>query len=226
MERHLIRTGDGSHSFYVPELDEHYHSTYGAIQESSHIFINKGLLAVDRGLQELRVLEVGFGTGLNALLTWEAGLQNNMNIRYTAMEPWPLEQGQAMQLNYPGLLKTPGAQLVFRALHEAAWGMDVSIDGHMKILKMQSRLEDALLAPDRFHLVYFDAFGPDAQPELWTEEIFNMIFTCMATHGIMTTFSAKGSVRRALKNVGFDVESLEGPPGKRSMTRARKGGFV
>lgn len=222
MERHLIMTGDGSHSFYVPELDEHYHSTFGAIQESLHIFIGNGLLAEDKSQGELHVLEVGFGTGLNALLSWEASLKKKLNLSYTTIEPWPLEVSRAMQLNYPGLLKTPGALMVFRALHEAPWEMEVEIGINMRILKMKTRLEDALLPRGRYDLVYFDAFGPDAQPELWTEDVFGKIYACMANSGIMTTFSAKGSVRRALKNTGFHVERLEGPPGKRSMTRARK----
>jgi tRNA U34 5-methylaminomethyl-2-thiouridine-forming methyltransferase MnmC len=222
MERKLITTEDGSHTYFVPALNEHYHSTFGAVSESKHIFIEHALNAAAHKYRKLRILEVGFGTGLNALLTCLECLEKQIRVHYTAIEPWPIDLAEAMKLNYAGMLHYSIARSIFRALHESPWDASVDLSEQMKILKMRSKFEDTVLAPGQFNVVYFDAFGPEAQPELWTEEIFSKLYASMARGACMTTFSAKGAVRRAVVKAGFEVERLEGPPGKREMTRVWK----
>lgn len=221
MDRSLVETADGSHSLYVPALDEQYHSRHGALQESRHVFIDMGLRAAASGGEPLRILEIGFGTGLNALLSmaWGGG-----ELRYAAVEAYPLGVEEAGVLNYARLLEgeMEDAAACFGWLHGADWGSwQEWPGGGFSLLKMEARIEDFELegAAD---LVYFDAFAPDKQPELWTEAVFGKMRDLMAPGGILVTYCAKGAVRRALQAVGFEVERLPGPPGKREMLRARK----
>jgi tRNA U34 5-methylaminomethyl-2-thiouridine-forming methyltransferase MnmC len=222
MERKLIATEDGSNTYFVPDLNEHYHSSFGALSESRHIFIEHALKAVIALSKEVRILEVGFGTGLNALLTWLDCITEQVSVHYTALEPWPLQLTEAMKLNYAGMLQSSAASAIFRAMHESPWNVNVDLSSHMKIFKIDKKLENVVLAPGQYNVVYFDAFGPDAQPELWTEEVFTKLFASMAGGAVMTTFSAKGAVRRAMSKAGFKVEKLKGPVGKREITRAWK----
>ena len=222
MERELILTEDGSHTFFVPGLNENYHSTFGAISESKHIFIENALNATDRHNAEVRILEVGFGTGLNALLTWLYCIPRQIKLEYTAIEPLPIKPEEAKELNYTGILQFPGAEALFKNMHEVPWGQTAMPGSHMKIFKIRSKLEDVELAAGQFDVVYFDAFGPEVQPELWTAKIFSKVHAAMANEAVMTTFSAKGVVRRAMARAGFRVEKLKGPAGKREITRAWK----
>ncbi|MEA3477910.1 MAG: tRNA (5-methylaminomethyl-2-thiouridine)(34)-methyltransferase MnmD [Bacteroidota bacterium] len=222
MERQLITTADGSHTLFVPGLQDHYHSTYGAVQESRHIYIRNAFRANSAKNTLCQVLEIGFGTGLNALLTWQESILEDIPVQYTALEPFPLETALAMQLNYPGLMEIPGANSIFQEMHSSPWDQAITLNRLMKLLKVKVKIQDSILAENQYDVVYFDAFGPDVQAEMWTVDIFNKIYVGMKRGGVLTTFSAKGIVRRAMTAAGFEVEKLPGPPGKRTITRAWK----
>jgi tRNA U34 5-methylaminomethyl-2-thiouridine-forming methyltransferase MnmC len=216
--RTLILTDDGSHSILVRDLDVTYHSTHGAIQESIHVFIEAGLKAVGSVFPDkaLSILEMGYGTGLNVFLTALETLEYQQPVRYLGLEAFPLEMGTAASLNYPDRL---GHEEIFNTIQIAPWGSPVSVHDHFSILKMAVPLE-SYVCMDRFHLVYFDAFAPEAQPQLWTEAVFRRISQCMCPGGALVTYCSKGDVRRALTQAGWRVEKLKGPPGKREMVRA------
>jgi tRNA U34 5-methylaminomethyl-2-thiouridine-forming methyltransferase MnmC len=220
MKTELRETLDGSHTLYLEALDEHYHSTFGAIQESSHVFIQSGFDVLD--LKEIRVLEIGFGTGLNCLLTLLRGLKKSGKIFYHAIEKYPLQKEIWEQLNFSRQFEV-GSSHFFADLHQAKWNSEVEIHPEFYLTK---KSEDfILLEADQLpmvDLVYFDAFSPEKQPELWDISIFEKIFKRMNFRGILVTYCAKGVVRRNLQSVGFCVERLPGPPGKREMIRAIK----
>jgi len=216
--RHVL-TRDGSSTLYVERFDEHYHSTHGALQESLHVFIRNGLAYKLQTQSSISILEVGFGTGLNALLTYL--YSENAHIRYTGIEAYPLSSDQLAWLNYPDVLKQEGVQEIFHQLHQLPWNKNHQMDLHFELTKYNILLED--YQPEiRFDLIYFDAFAPDSQPELWTLEIFRQMYRCCEQEGALVTYSAKGDVRRAMVSAGFQVEKLPGPPGKREMMRALK----
>jgi tRNA U34 5-methylaminomethyl-2-thiouridine-forming methyltransferase MnmC len=221
MKVELVTTGDGSSSLFVPELNEHYHSTFGAIGESKHIFIEAGFNAKVSGSNEIHILEVGFGTGLNAYLTLLESNKGKAKIKYTSIEPNILPESITGDLNYASIINQSDVEL-FTKLHAASWNQLVEISPFFSLKKLNGYLETIQLPLMKFDLIYFDAFGPDVQPDLWTESIFKKIFEATAEKGILVTYSAKGSVRRALKSAGFYVEKLPGPPGKREITRAIK----
>jgi tRNA U34 5-methylaminomethyl-2-thiouridine-forming methyltransferase MnmC len=228
-ELKLVRTGDGSESLFVPSLNEHYHSSFGAIQESRYIFIERGfdhLVETNgfRGCPVLQVLEVGFGTGLNALLTQTAAERRGIRVHYTAIEPFPLEAATWQQLNYPRIMGSADYSSLFAKLHQAGWNRPEEISEHFILEKIKTGLQEFIPGNGRYHLVYFDAFGPDVQPELWTAELFGRLHEGLAPGGILVTYSVKGTVVRALKKAGFAVEKLAGPPGKRHILRALKAG--
>ncbi|MBI9035270.1 MAG: tRNA (5-methylaminomethyl-2-thiouridine)(34)-methyltransferase MnmD [Bacteroidales bacterium] len=216
----LIKTEDGSHSLFVPELDEHYHSTNGAIQESMHVFINAGLQCVLKHKSVVRIFEVGFGTGLNAILSLQHSQQQMLPMNYTSIEAFPLPDTIYNELNYceqiDGKLQTQ-----FLSMHQIAWGKDTTINELFHLKKINGSFLDYQLS-DEFDLIYFDAFGPDKQAELWTQEVFDKCFAMLSANGVLVTYSAKGAVRRSLKAAGFEVERIPGPPGKREMLRAIK----
>jgi len=221
MKRKLVRTKDGSHSLYVRELDEHFHSIYGAVQESEHIFIKAGLLQLPAHTR-VNILEIGFGTGLNALLTLMAAQKRVNDINYTAVEAYPLTMKEAGALNYTEVLNVPQLRPSFIRMHDCNWGNPTPI--HRKFVLTIIRVELQNYEPKNscFDLVYFDAFAPKVQPELWSEEIFGMLYKSMRKKSLLVTYCAKGSVRRAMKAVGFNIESIPGPAGKREITRATK----
>lgn len=221
MQTRLEITSDGSHTLFVPELNEHYHSTFGAIQESSHIFIRFGFDTADKKIIPLRILEIGFGTGLNAFLTCLNAEQISRQVHFTGVEKFPLSPEITDQLNYPQFVRPLSPEL-FRSLHLAGWNRETKITEHFFLHKIRGDILDTALDPASFELVYFDAFGPEVQPELWTEDAFSLISKAVRQGGILVTYSAKGSVRRALKKAGFEVEKIPGPPGKREITRAIK----
>jgi tRNA U34 5-methylaminomethyl-2-thiouridine-forming methyltransferase MnmC len=215
-------TADGSHTLFVPELNEHYHSSFGAVQESELVFIKNGLGHVPLCQKEINLLEVGFGTGLNALLSVIEAKKQRRVIKYVAIEPEPLDPEIIKNLNYCELIGGTEAAGYYKKLHAAGWAYPSYLSDYFIISKIQANLEDVLLNDNQFHLVYFDAFGPDVQPEMWTEQIFDKLFRCLKPGGILVTYSCKGSVKRALKSVGFNIQKLPGPAGKREVVRAEK----
>jgi tRNA U34 5-methylaminomethyl-2-thiouridine-forming methyltransferase MnmC len=218
----LETTADGSHTLFVPELNEHYHSINGAVQESEQVFIHNGLHHLPNCLKEFNILEVGFGTGLNALKTVLEAKKLRKKMNYIAIEPEPLEQGILETLNYASVIGGTEATGYYKKLHEASWTFPTFLSDYFILSKIQARLEDITLRDEQFHLVYFDAFGPDVQPELWNEHVFAQLFKCMKPDGILVTYSCKGTVKRALKSAGFSIEKLPGPAGKREVLRAIK----
>jgi len=216
MKSEIRTTGDGSQTLFVPELNEYYHSSFGALTESKHVFIEAGLKIAMQAFDEIHLLEVGFGTGLNATLTLLGTTGRKVN--YTAIEAFPVENEIIEVLNY---FEDRQCKEFFNQLHKCSWNEKHEIHPGFILTKVKSKLEDLVLTRKQFNLVYFDAFGPEVQPELWTEEIFEKIARWMKIGGILTTYSAKGEVRRKLKNAGFKVERIPGPPGKRHMTRAK-----
>jgi tRNA U34 5-methylaminomethyl-2-thiouridine-forming methyltransferase MnmC len=222
MQRNVIVTKDGSHSIEIPELHVSYHSVYGAIQESLHVFIEAGLkhwLSGHPSDAECTIFEMGFGTGLNALLTFMETASLPQKIVYEAVEADPLELSITEQLNYCGALQRPGLQPVFDLLHRCEWNKPVALNDHFTLKKVNTTLEK-FSGDRRIDLIYYDAFAPRAQPELWTEAVFRQLFNMLASGGILVTYCSKGSVRRALQAVGFTVEKLQGPSGKREIIRA------
>jgi tRNA U34 5-methylaminomethyl-2-thiouridine-forming methyltransferase MnmC len=215
-------TADGSHTLFVPELNEHYHSTNGALQESELVFIHNGLHYIPDCLKEINVLEVGFGTGLNALLTVLEAKKQCRKIHYVAVEPAPVAKEILEKLNFPSIIGGTEATGYYKKLHESSWTFPAFLSDYFIISKIQARLEEIMLRDEQFHLVFFDAFGPEVQPELWTEQIFAQLYKCMKPDGILVTYSSKGTVKRALKAAGFTIEKLPGPAGKREVLRAIK----
>ncbi|MCW3070672.1 MAG: SAM-dependent methyltransferase [Bacteroidetes bacterium] len=220
MQRKIITTSDGSHSLYVPELNEHYHSIHGAIQESRHVFIEAGLKQAAKNNSAISVFEVGFGTGLNALLTYLESERLGLKINYTSVEAFPLEEAIFNALNYPQ--ETGEGKQAFELLHSSSWEVKNSISENFSLLKLKTSLLDVILENDQYDLVYFDAFGPLVQPEMWTDEIFSKLYHAMKKGGVLVTYCSKGEVQRAMKRAGFSVEKIPGPPGKREMVRATK----
>jgi tRNA U34 5-methylaminomethyl-2-thiouridine-forming methyltransferase MnmC len=220
MQRKIITTSDGSHSLYVPELNEHYHSIHGAIQESRHVFIEAGLKQAAKNNSAISVFEVGFGTGLNALLTYLESERLGLKINYTSVEAFPLEEAIFNALNYPQ--ETGEGKQAFELLHSSSWEVKNSISENFSLLKLKTSLLDVILENDQYDLVYFDAFGPPVQPEMWTDEIFSKLYHAMKKGGVLVTYCSKGEVQRAMKRAGLIVEKIPGPPGKREMVRAVK----
>ena len=217
----ILPTEDGSHTLQNEALNETYHSTHGAIQESKHIFIEAGLKEIAKSKNEISILEFGFGTGLNAYLTL---LENNFlkkKITYTTLEAFPVQMEIAAQLNYPQLLLNKATDALFDLLHSCNWNKRIAINSDFSFLKINKKMEDFILT-EKYDLIYFDAFSPQTQPELWTKEIFKKLCDTMNDEGILVTYSAKGEVKRNLKAAGFKVVGLPGPIGKREITRAIK----
>ena len=222
MNADIILTGDGSHTLFVPSMHEHYHSTFGAVSESRHVFLQNGLLYCARHKKSLSILEVGFGTGLNAFLTCLMAAKLGLRVLYTSIEPHPLEADMYSKLNYPDFLQDENIAGLFIFLHESPWDTDVPVTDFFKLLKIRDMVMHVALPDGAFDCIYFDAFGPMAQPDMWSEEIFVKMYNVLQPGGILVTYCAKGLVRRTMKTVGFEIEKLPGAPGKREMTRAIK----
>ncbi|GET21318.1 tRNA (5-methylaminomethyl-2-thiouridine)(34)-methyltransferase MnmD [Prolixibacter denitrificans] len=220
MERKILKTEDGSHTLYVPDMDEHYHSIHGAKQESMHVFIDAGL-NMHSG-KNLTIFEVGFGTGLNAFLTAVESKRQQRNIKYYTIEKFPLQEQEWQKLN-PEPASENEENKLFAQLHNCQWEKLNKINATFQLQKIEGDLTSFnFQALPQFDLVYFDAFAPDKQPKLWSPEIFAAIFAHMTKDGILVTYSAKGAVRRTMQSAGFQVERIPGPPGKREMLRGRK----
>jgi len=215
MKKELIITKDGSHSLFVPDLNENYHSVHGSISEAIHVFIKNGIHSHPK--QNINILEIGFGTGLNTLLTLEN--IKNKKVYYTSLEPHPISSEIYNKLNFHTL--TNSNSETFLKLHTSDWEKEVSISEKFTLFKTQTRLQN-FISKKKFDIIYFDAFSPEKQTEMWTMEVFEKCFNLLNEDGFLVTYCAKGIFRRTLKSVGFEVVSLDGPPGKRQMTRANK----
>lgn len=221
MERQFLTTGDGAVTIHLPEWNEQYHSKHGAIQEAKHVFIATGLQYFI-GLSpknSISILEIGFGTGLNAFLTLLETKSRVLQISYEAVEAYPVALDEIEKLNYSELLQTSKTE--FQKLHSLPWEEKLDLAENFELFKRRQFFAD-INDRNKFDIIYFDAFGARVQPELWTEDIFLKMYTALKKKGILVTYSAKGSVRRAMQSVGFNVERLPGPPGKREMLRASK----
>ena len=220
----LFLTEDGSHSVYSDELGVSYHSKHGAIQETQHVFINAGLnFILQQSPTEINILEIGFGTGLNAFMTFlESERQPILaTINYFTIEAYPLSIEQVFELNYVEQLEAARYEDVFLKMHSSDWSETHPLSKRFNFRKLLMNFED-IDFQNHMDLVYFDAFAPDVQPQLWEEDLMAKIFNALRLQGALTTYCAKGVVKRTLKTVGFSIESLSGPPGKREMTRAIK----
>jgi len=220
MERKIIITNDGSSSIYLPEWEETYHSKHGAIQEAYHVFIKNGL-NLFRNDSKLSILEIGFGTGLNCFISFLEAKNRKLDINYTGVEGYPLEKRVVEKLNYIDQLDCSNEELIFKTMHEMSWNEKVSLSKFFSLTKRRQFFNE-IDDKNKFNLIYFDAFGARVQPELWTEFIFKKMFVSLKIGGALVTYAAKGSVRRAMDSVGFSVEKLPGPPGKREMLRGVK----
>jgi tRNA U34 5-methylaminomethyl-2-thiouridine-forming methyltransferase MnmC len=222
LARELITTGDGSKSIFMPAADETYHSRHGAVQESRHVFIKMGWEKVLEQRKEISILEMGFGTGLNAFLVLlETMSDASVQVHYTSLEAFAVNIEMALQLNYAAQCGGVGAGL-FEQLHRCDWNKAVPVAANFSFEKRQIRLEDFRGEESVYDLIFFDAFAPRVQPELWTKEVFAHMYSCLRAGGILVTYCAKGEVRRNMQAAGFTVARLAGPPGKREMLRAVK----
>ena len=218
MIRELRITEDGSHTIFLKDLAEPYHSIHGSIQESMHVFINQGF-----GLTRhspVHILEIGLGTGLNALLTLSESEKRGIEVIYHAVEKYPLLPEEFKELNFEKFIPDiPAGSLL--AIHEGPWQQDFNLSSNFRLYKELTDIR-SMKPGGKFDLVYFDAFAPDKQPELWSEEVFTQVAGCMNPRAILVTYAAKGSVRRTMKACGLQVEKVPGPPGKREMIRAAR----
>jgi tRNA U34 5-methylaminomethyl-2-thiouridine-forming methyltransferase MnmC len=220
MSLELITTSDGSHSLLNTSLNETYHSVHGALQESKHVFIKNGLqFFSDRNPKSpIRIFEMGFGTGLNALLTKLWADQNKREVHYTSLEKFPLEKNLYEQLNYAD---TEANRKLFLDLHDARWNEEVAFP-NFTLRKIDRDLESTIFSPASFNIIYYDAFAPSKQPKLWEIQILEKVISWMTNDSVFVTYCAKGQLKRDLKNLGTEVETLPGPPGKKEMIRALK----
>lgn len=223
MEREIRTTQDGSKTLYIKDLNENYHSHHGALQEANHVFIKNGLNLVN--YYEINILELGFGTGLNALVTINDFLKNDKNhvINYFTVEKYPVNIEEVSELDYGSSFEHPEIKDFYEKLHQCPWNEKTEILSGFFFTKFQCDFFDIenLVLP-KINLIYYDCFGARVQPDLWEEKIFKIVSDTMENEGLITTYSSKGSVRRILKDLNFEVEKKAGPPGKREMMIATK----
>jgi tRNA U34 5-methylaminomethyl-2-thiouridine-forming methyltransferase MnmC len=222
--RIIQSTEDGSHTIAIPTMQITYHSKHGAMQESMHVFIKEGLHFVNENVypsnQTIHVFEAGFGTGLNALLSLQYAVQRNRKLSYEMIEAFPLTIEEISQLNYTSLL-TEDLKHSFIAMHECEWNQTIQLHALFALKKIKADLQQFETA-QKFHVIFFDAFDSNTQPELWTENIFKKMFDMLYANGVLATYCSKGIVQRVMKAAGFKIEKLKGPPGKREIIRATK----
>lgn len=223
MSNELITTQDGSHSLHSSIYKVDYHSKYGAMGESEHVFINAGLrYCYEKSKdQMLRIFEMGFGTGLNALMSLLEAEKESIEIEYYTIEKHPIKLSTALALNFSTVLNSSEHHQHFKRMHECPSRTEINLSPHFRFTKIIGDLLDEEL-PTGISIIYYDAFAPDSQPELWSETTLNKLFSILQIGGCLVTYCAKGSFKRALKSTGFIVESIPGPHGKREMTRATK----
>lgn len=214
-----IATADGSDSVWVRSLDETYHSRHGAVQEAQHVFIKSGLLPTLKKKSPVRVFEVGFGTGLNALLSWITANERNAHVDFQTVEKYPLPSELIEVVNYGDQL--PNSEEMLQRLHQVGWNKKQALDDSFEFCKWQCDLDELTLT-DQFDLVMYDAFGPRVQPNMWGIDKLQIVYNMLVAGGVLVTYCAQGQFRRNLSEIGFEWETLPGPPGKREMTRAIK----
>ena len=219
MKREIIQTLDGSTTIHLPDWNENYHSKHGAIQEAKHVFIKNGFTQFS--LPELSILEIGFGTGLNAFITFLEAKKTNTKINYTGVEAYPVDFNEIAHMNYVSELQSADYESYFEKMHTVEWNSNVKISNEFYLTKRQQFFQE-IDDFEVFDLIYFDAFGYRVQPDLWSTEIFQKMFNALKWGGCLVTYAARGVVKRSMIEVGFVVEKLEGPPGKREMFRAFK----
>ena len=219
VQRKIIETADGSKTIHIEDWDEHYHSINGAHQEAMHVFIDKVRERI-AGRNEINILEMGFGTGLNSFLTLQLASELNIKVNYCGLEAFPVNREELEALNYASLWNEGSP--FFERIHDSEWGRKVDIHPNLSLTKMATKFEDWETIPNTFDFIYFDAFGPRVQPELWTIPIFEKMFDSAKVGAFFLTYCAKGQVRRDLGVVGFEMERLPGPPGKREMLLGKK----
>lgn len=219
MKRNIIQTRDGSTTIHIEEWDECYHSRFGAIQEAQHVFIKNGLSLFENSA--ISILEIGFGTGLNAFITFLESKKLNQTVDYVGVEAYPVSAEEVVSMNYVVALNAENESELFEKMHECNWEEPIILREDFVFTKRNQYFAD-IADIERFDLIYFDAFGFDVQPELWSTAIFKKMHVALKPKGVLVTYAARGVVKRSMNEVGFRVEKLEGPPGKREMFRARK----
>ena len=220
MKREIIITKDGSSTINLPEINEQYHSKNGSIEEAYHVYIKYGLDKF-KTAEKVTIMEVGFGTGLNAFITFLEHINSSQIIDYVGVEAYPVSKEEMEQLNYVSVLKAEKHIDTFKAMHTCNWEEKIALSSRFSLTKRKLKFQN-ITQKNMYNLIYFDAFGARVQPELWTEEIFKIMYDALKVNGVLVTYSAKGSVRRAMQTVGFTVERLPGAAGKREMLRAVK----
>lgn len=217
----IFPTSDGSNTLYTSQFNASYHSVHGALEESKVVFIQLGLqYLAERGYQNIRLFEMGFGTGLNAALSFQYAGQHGLNLQYTGVEAFPVPTDTIHQANFSALFAPPFDE-TFLELHRLSWNQDHLLEANSHFVKWQTRLED-FSSENKYDLIYFDAFAPECQPELWTEDVLQKMYNLLDGNGVLTTYCAKGIFKRTLKKVGFHLENHPGPGRKREITRAIK----
>lgn len=219
LEREIIQTQDGSTTIKIKDWDECYHSKHGAIQEAKHVFIKNGLSLFQN--RKTSILEIGFGTGLNAFITFLESKKLDQTIEYVGVEAYPVSSSELSSMNYIDELDAADQKNVFEKMHQSDWEEKVVLSSHFILTKRKQFFEN-IDDTEQFDLIYFDAFGFRVQPELWTTAIFKKMYDALKDNGVLVTYAARGVVKRSMIEVGFIVEKLEGPPGKREMFRAKK----
>ena len=219
MKREILHTLDGSTTIHLPDWNESYHSKHGAIQEAYHVFIKNGL-SLFQG-KSISILEIGFGTALNSFITFLESQKSVQSIDYVGVEAYPISSEEVLQMNYVKELDAEKERPIFELMHQSNWGEKIVISSNFTLTK-RKQFFDQISDETQYDLIYFDAFGYRVQPELWSTEIFHKMYKALKVNGVLVTYAARGVVKRSMIEVGFTVEKLAGPPGKREMFRATK----
>lgn len=217
----VVTTQDGSNSLFSEQFGEQYHSKYGAVQESQHVFIQAGLFYKFKMQDDVSILDIGFGSGLNAFLTFLETDKRDKKVFYEAVEAFPVSAAEAKKLNFPEILNCEAHTEQFHNLHILTWDEQHTINEKFVLKKSLKKFEE-IQEVEKYDLIYFDAFAPSTQPELWETPLLSIMYKALKPGGVFVTYSAKGTVKRNLKSLGFSLENLPGPPGKREMIRAIK----
>jgi tRNA U34 5-methylaminomethyl-2-thiouridine-forming methyltransferase MnmC len=219
LKRAILHTHDGSTTIHIEEWDECYHSKFGAIQEAQHVFIKNGLSLFKD--QSISILEIGFGTGLNAFITFLESKKLGLQVDYVGIEAYPITQSEIKEMNYVSELKAESDEAVFETMHSCPWEEKINLKINFYLTKKKQFFHEIEYV-EQFNLIYFDAFGYRVQPELWTFEIFKLMFKALKKNGVLVTYAARSIIKKNMQEAGFTVEKLQGPPGKREMFRATK----
>ena len=219
MKREIVITGDGSTTIRISDWNENYHSSHGAIQEAKHVFLTHGL-DVFQNQDEISILEIGFGTGLNAFITFLETL-TKVKVNYVGVEAYPISAAEVAQMNYVSELKAAPYATNFEKMHASDWEHEIAITAQFNLTKRKQFFQD-INDKNQYHLIYFDAFGYPLQPELWSEAIFVKMYEALLPGGVLVTYACRSVIKNAMLAAGFSIEKLPGAPGKREMLRATK----